>query len=178
MPEDARRVASASISHRIRALPCFADARTVLGYRPVGAEADPGSPFFSTANERLGMLVPLGSAATDEPRWHAVAGVDRSGVPGDPPRAARELAYPVVVIVPGVGFDRTGMRLGRGTGFYDRALAELREAGPVHAIGLAFECQIAACLPSDSWDQRVDLVASEARVWHATAAGGRAAAAP
>lgn len=178
MPEDARRIASASISHRIRALPCFAQARTVLGYRPLGAEADPGSPFFATANDRLGMLVPLGSAATDEPRWVAVAGVDGPDAPRDTPLAAGELAYPAVVIVPGVGFDRTGMRLGRGAGFYDRALAELRAAGPVHAIGLAFECQIAACLPSDSWDQRVDLVASEERVWHAIAAGGRTATAP
>jgi 5-formyltetrahydrofolate cyclo-ligase len=56
------------------------------------------------------------------------------------------------------------VRLGRGQGFYDRVLLDLRRAGRIHVIGLAFECQIVAELPSDSWDQRVDFVASEGRM--------------
>jgi len=78
--------------------------------------------------------------------------------------SARGLAFPVIAIVPGVGFDHCGMRLGRGRGFYDRALTQLRQAGNVHAVGLAFECQIVADLPSDAWDQRVDVVVSDTRV--------------
>jgi 5-formyltetrahydrofolate cyclo-ligase len=69
------------------------------------------------------------------------------------------------------------MRLGRGGGFYDRALGDLRSVGDVHVVGLAFECQIVPVLPSDPWDQRVDVVVSEQRVLHATPAtnGGSAA---
>ena len=160
MSEDVRRAASVSIVQRVRGLGCLAAARTVLSYLPVGAEVDPGWPFADTANDRVRTLVPVGVSASDEPRWVAADHGDRAA-PRDSALVARDLAYPVVALVPGVGFDRAGVRLGRGAGFYDRALAELRDAGPVHAIGLAFECQIVSSLPRDSWDQRVDLIASE-----------------
>src|SRR6187455_2692613 len=48
-------------------------------------------------------------------------------------------------------------RLGHGKGHYDRALAHLREAGPVLAIGIGWESQISdAPLPRDEWDVPLD----------------------
>jgi 5-formyltetrahydrofolate cyclo-ligase len=169
MPEEARRVASAAISHRIRSLSCVAAVRTILGYAPVGAEADPALSFFDPAGHRLTMLVPASGAPSDPPRWVPVDGWPGGVGSG---ASARDLTYPLVVLVPGVGFDHCGMRLGRGAGFYDRALAELRHAGCVHAVGLAFECQIVPLLPSDPWDQRVDFIASEQRLLDPTKATG------
>jgi 5-formyltetrahydrofolate cyclo-ligase len=78
--------------------------------------------------------------------------------------SAAEVRHPVVVVVPGVGFDARGVRLGRGAGFYDRALADLRRAGLVYAVGVAFECQIVPALPAEAWDERVDWVVTEQRV--------------
>jgi 5-formyltetrahydrofolate cyclo-ligase len=75
-----------------------------------------------------------------------------------------DLPYPVVAIVPGVGFDERGVRLGRGLGFYDRALNELRRNGETHVVGVAFEPQIVSQLPYDVWDEAVDVVVSELRV--------------
>ena len=49
---------------------------------------------------------------------------------------------PDVVIVPLVFADRNGTRIGHGKGHYDRALAHLREAGPVFAIGIGWDAQI------------------------------------
>ena len=68
------------------------------------------------------------------------------------------------MLVPGVGFTRAGRRLGRGAGFYDRAIECLRRDGPILVIGLAFDVQVVEDLPIDDWDQAMDIVVSEARV--------------
>lgn len=59
-----------------------------------------------------------------------------------------------VVLMPLVGFDESGNRLGMGGGFYDRALAfkkEQTESKPT-LIGLAHECQKVEKLEADEWD--------------------------
>lgn len=67
-----------------------------------------------------------------------------------------------VVIVPLAGFDRRGGRIGFGKGWYDRFFDALSIKGiyPVR-IGLAFDCQEVPSVPSDPWDQRLDVVVTE-----------------
>ena len=67
-----------------------------------------------------------------------------------------------LVIVPGLGFDEYGNRLGRGRGFYDRFLAHPEFAGT--ACGLAFEEQVCPALPEGPLDRRVDMLVTDARV--------------
>lgn len=43
-----------------------------------------------------------------------------------------------LILVPGVGFDRQGRRLGFGKGYYDRALGPLRGLDPPRRIGICF----------------------------------------
>ncbi len=63
-----------------------------------------------------------------------------------------------VIVVPGVGFDRAGGRLGRGGGYYDRAL---RSAPKVPKIGLCFREQLVKKIPMAKRDVRVDKVISD-----------------
>ncbi|MBV1911543.1 MAG: 5-formyltetrahydrofolate cyclo-ligase [Kangiellaceae bacterium] len=67
-----------------------------------------------------------------------------------------------VVLMPLVGFDLAGNRLGMGGGFYDTTFAHLRnnKNRPLF-IGLAYELQKFATLPSDSWDLPLDGVCTE-----------------
>jgi 5-formyltetrahydrofolate cyclo-ligase len=78
------------------------------------------------------------------------------------PTAARQLD---VVVVPVVGFDRRGNRLGMGAGFYDRALRRrLDPARPwrrPRLIGVAFACQELESIPASSWDVPLDLIVTE-----------------
>lgn len=55
-----------------------------------------------------------------------------------------------VCFLPGLLFDRKGVRLGHGGGYYDRLLAQLPSATPI--IGLAFPWQIVNQLPSEPHD--------------------------
>lgn len=56
------------------------------------------------------------------------------------------------VLVPGVGFDRQGYRLGQGGGFYDRLLDQRPD---LCAIGVGFACQLVAEIPREPHDQPV-----------------------
>ena len=60
---------------------------------------------------------------------------------------------PEVLIVPLVGFDARGYRLGYGGGFYDRTLAGLRARHDVLAVGFAFAAQELPEVPIDQFDQ-------------------------
>lgn len=53
-----------------------------------------------------------------------------------------------LVLVPGLGFDRSGARIGFGRGYYDRALAEIRDDARFTRVGLCFEAFVAA--PGDA----------------------------
>lgn len=56
-----------------------------------------------------------------------------------------------LVVVPGVGFDVEGHRLGRGKGYYDRLLPKVR----AHRIGICFPEQFVFNVPNDPWDVNV-----------------------
>jgi 5-formyltetrahydrofolate cyclo-ligase len=76
-----------------------------------------------------------------------------------------------VLLMPLVGFDAQGNRIGMGKGFYDRALAFRRQhrrvARPL-LVGLAFECQRVEALPARPHDIPLDWLVTEARVRHFT----------
>ncbi len=74
-----------------------------------------------------------------------------------------------LVIVPGLGFDAHGNRLGRGRGFYDRFLAHPEFCGIKCAI--AFEEQLCSEIPSNPLDVNVDMLVTEARILRIQKAG-------
>ena len=70
-----------------------------------------------------------------------------------------------VVLVPVVGYDRRGNRLGMGAGFYDRALRRRLEAGRAwrrpRLVGVAFACQELPEIAASSWDVPLDLIVTD-----------------
>ena len=65
------------------------------------------------------------------------------------------------IIVPGVGFDERGNRIGHGKGYYDNLL---KNSKFIPHIGLAFESQIVKEIPTNSYDFPVDLIITEKRI--------------
>ncbi len=60
------------------------------------------------------------------------------------------------VVVPGLAFDRSLHRLGRGAGYYDRFLSILPNS--VATVGLAFDFQLTECLPTEAHDIRLQQI--------------------
>jgi 5-formyltetrahydrofolate cyclo-ligase len=68
-----------------------------------------------------------------------------------------------LVIVPGVGFSRTGGRMGNGQGYYDRLLANVRPGCPL--IGLCYESQLFDDLIVGPHDVFMDRIVTERAVY-------------
>jgi 5-formyltetrahydrofolate cyclo-ligase len=64
-----------------------------------------------------------------------------------------------LVLVPGVGFDLQGRRLGRGRGFYDRLLADVDGI----KCGVAFEEQVVSEIPVGPRDVRLNFILTPTR---------------
>lgn len=62
------------------------------------------------------------------------------------------------ILVPGLGFDHAGMRLGRGQGFYDRMLLEFSGL----KVGVGYSVQVTEQrLPRDPQDVAMDVIVTE-----------------
>ena len=64
-----------------------------------------------------------------------------------------------LVLVPGVGFDLQGRRLGRGRGFYDRLLADVDGI----KCGIAFDEQVVEEIPAGPQDIRLNVILTPTR---------------
>jgi len=80
---------------------------------------------------------------------------------------ACEMDYPVeLVIMPGLAFDSSGRRLGRGGGYYDKFVAVCRQRAkqrgwePPLLVALSFRVQLVADVPTDDLDQPIDILVS------------------
>lgn len=86
----------------------------------------------------------------------------------------------VIILIPGLSFDKKGNRLGYGGGYYDRYLERILETNHnvieinhnitetnhnITKIGLAFDCQIAEEIPVQPHDQKMDIIVSQSKVW-------------
>lgn len=88
------------------------------------------------------------------------------GVLQPEPIADFDLSEVDAMIIPAQRVGRDGTRLGRGAGYYDRALATVPrhvDGGPLR-IALVFDDEVDTTVPHDGWDQPVDVIVTPARV--------------
>lgn len=88
---------------------------------------------------------------------------NRYGIPEPSTLPIINVAGIDALLMPLVGFDEDGNRLGMGAGFYDRTLAALGPRRPT-LIGIAFEGQRVDHLPADPWDIPLDYVVTERKI--------------
>lgn len=79
------------------------------------------------------------------------------------PPSSGSVVTPNVFLVPGLGFTKSGQRLGRGKGYYDRYLAG--RAGV--RVGICFAEQILDELPTDDLDQEMNFVITDNNIYRA-----------
>src|SRR5690606_24443844 len=90
---------------------------------------------------------------------------NRFGIPEPDPFQNHQLPANLLdtALLPLVGFDRSGARLGMGAGFYDCTFAfkQQKQKGRPYLIGLAHACQEVEKLASASWDIPLHGIASD-----------------
>ncbi len=161
---------STVMQQRILKLEQWRQAQCVLLYAAFRQEADTRLLLENSLTQGRITLLPrcvkgsnaLELAAISNP-GQLVSGA--YGIPEpDPARCPRQTQpVPEIVVLPGVGFDRQGFRLGYGGGYYDRLL-DSGELGTPLRIGLCFDFQLLDTLPTDSWDKPVHAICTEERL--------------
>ncbi len=74
-----------------------------------------------------------------------------------------------LIMVPGVGFDKRGGRMGHGKGYYDKLLEHARPDTPL--VALAFECQLFEEIPVAAHDVFMDKIITEDAVYQGLGRG-------
>lgn len=161
-----QKKAARALYRQLAQHPLFRRARHLALYLPNDGEIDP-RPLLREAQRRgKATYLPVLNA------WPRTRMAFQRLMPGErlvrnrfrieEPRTNKARQRPVwtldLVLMPLVGFDEEGGRLGMGGGFYDRSLAyrsRRKQGQKPTLLGLAHECQKVDRLPLASWDVRL-----------------------
>jgi 5-formyltetrahydrofolate cyclo-ligase len=162
------RVKSADIWERLSVLGEFATASPLLIYISTEAEVDTRGLIQQLLAMGRQVCVPSYNGVTEqyvasELRDFALdLMTGQFGILEPKPEAVRPVAGDRIdaALVPGLAFDETGNRLGRGMGYFDRILREVRGV----KIALAYDFQLLSEVPTEVHDTPVDFIVTEKRV--------------
>ena len=163
-----RELFGQSVAARVLALPEVAVADTIALYVSSQEEV-PTDALLNRLAEEPGRTVLLPAwvgSRWDFVVWRREDGLRpaKYGIPAPSGPAWVPGGKSAVAIVPVVGWGRSGLRVGRGGGHYDRLLGCLRSAVRLWVIGIAYEFQRVLGLSMDEWDEPLDMVVTERRV--------------
>ncbi len=166
----ARIAAAEALAARLRQLPELAGAGRVAGYWAVRGEMPLHALFSPAPGFVYGLPCLAPGKQLQFAPWRPGDPLvqNRYGIP-EPDLAPEARWLPAdldIVLVPLLGFDRHGTRLGAGGGYYDRSFAFLRSvvrpARPL-LIGVGYDFQEVDVLIPERWDVAMDLVVTDAR---------------
>ena len=158
-----QRLAARELYRQLAQHPVFRRARHIAFYLPNDGEIDPRPLMLEAQRRGKATYLPVLNAW---PRTRMVfqrimpnerLSPNRFGIaePAFRPNRQRRIWTLDLVLMPLVGFDEHGGRLGMGGGFYDRSLAYRGRRKNGHKptlLGLAHECQKVDRLPLEPWD--------------------------
>ncbi len=160
--ETAARALAAALADRL------AGAGVVAAYVPTAEEPGHGHLVEALADRVDRLLLPVVPPRGRELSWAEHDGgfaPGRFGLlePTAPPQPAVALGRADVVVVPALAVGRDGTRLGRGGGYYDRALAWARPDAVLVAV--LFDGELLDAVPAGEHDRRVSAVVTPSAGW-------------
>ena len=159
---------SAQACELLRKQPIWQNAKSILFYAPLANEPDIWPLLVEALNANK--IVALPGFETEENSYVARQITDlendlERGQFGirEPRSDCQEVLLNRLdlTLVPGVGFDFMGRRLGRGKGFYDRLLAQISGT----TCGVGFDEQIVETIPTEPHDVHLNCILTPTR-WH------------
>jgi 5-formyltetrahydrofolate cyclo-ligase len=168
LPPPVRAGYNVEITKRLLQLPAYHRAKVILGYMNFGSEYASEQWILQVLSSGKRLLLPKVNKDTNLLDLYWVNDPNsqlQSGLWGirepiiercEPLREINEVEF---VLLPGVAFSPNGARLGYGGGFYDRLL----EYAPLSMarVAAAFGVQIAAQIPQDRTDIKVEIIVTE-----------------
>ena len=169
LPESACEARSRKIVERVLDLDQLGTASVVLAFASIGNEVRT-SAFIDAcleADKRVGLPRVVGNDLVLHEIVSATALVPGAFSVPEPPADGRVIAEDEVdfALVPALGVDPRGHRIGYGGGYYDRLLPRLA-SGTTCAV--VYDFQLIAEVPNLAFDATVDLIVTDERVLHAS----------
>lgn len=163
-PVEVRQQADLAIRAALAALVAEIDAETVCAYRPMTGE--PGGARLPDLPGVSRVLLPVLRPDLDLD-WAAypaplVAGRYGLAEPDGPRLGVDAIAGADLVVAPGLAVSADGVRLGRGGGSYDRALARVSPSALV--VVPLYDGELVDRLPAEPHDRPVDAVVTPSGV--------------
>jgi 5-formyltetrahydrofolate cyclo-ligase len=144
----------------------YKSASTIGAYFPIGSEVRTEHIISTALNNQKVVLLP--KTGPDKMAFFRIFQADfsenkliegRFGILEPPGSSCGVRENIDLLIVPGVGFDKYGYRIGYGKGYYDRFI---KENDFRFSIGIGFQFQVLdSRLPHSGFDQRLDAIATE-----------------
>lgn len=169
LPQQEREQKSAEIIGHLRNLDVVKNAAMIMLYVEMGAEVITQPLIRSLLKEKKRVVLPycvdngmreLRGAEIADPENDIIIGKHSVPEPREELRKHFFKSDLEAVICPVVAFDPQGGRLGRGKGYYDTFLREIR--GKIPLIGIAFDCQMMKeSIPFEYHDVPMDTVVTE-----------------
>jgi 5-formyltetrahydrofolate cyclo-ligase len=157
---------SASARDLLRSQTVWQQAGAILFYSPMVGELDLSPLLDETLQAGKKAALPGFVNETGTYQAFEISHLTRDCAPGKfgivepgahcPPISLKHLD---LVLAPGLGFDVSGRRLGRGQGFYDRLLAGIAGA----KCGVAFDLQVVAQIPAAGHDVSMNFILTPTR---------------
>ena len=167
LPAPMRMAAAEAVAARLQSHPSFARPGYVAGYWAMGGELPLHVLQLRLRPDQIWCLPCLkddGSLRFAPWRSGDALVSNRFGIP-EPDLAPASLLDPSqmsLVLLPLLGFDRDGNRLGMGGGFYDRSFAfRRRQPAPPLLLGVGYAFQELPGLAPESWDVPLDGIVTE-----------------
>ncbi len=147
----------------VLSLPAWKNSQTVCLYASFAGELPTQSLLIATLQSGKKLLLPRVNP-NHQPSLHVVDDLSKLTLSPlgifEPSETAPRMS-PLSVdffLVPGIAFDRHGNRLGHGSGFYDRLLAEIKS--DAFCLGYAHNFQLVPSIPHEAHDKKVHAIAT------------------
>ena len=153
--------AEAAARHFLAEVP-LGKADVVAGYWPIRDELDVRTVLARLMDRGQPVCLPivLGDDRPLELRlWEQGTPLYEAGFGTLAPSELAPQVEPDVILMPLVGFDKHGTRLGYGGGYYDRTLERLSKRPRL--VGLAFAVQELDAIPREPHDIPLDIIVTE-----------------
>jgi len=162
-----RQAAERALRDTLLGLPETGMAGTIAAYLSVSTEPETAALVFALWKRGSYVLLPV-MLTDNDLDWASYEGPDslRPGPhgllePAEPRRGTEAIRSADLIIVPALAADRSGNRLGRGGGCYDRALSRVGPSVPT--IALLYDHELLDEVPAGPLDQRVRAIAQPKR---------------
>lgn len=172
-----RHKKSQAVTELLLQLQHFQKAQVIHLYLSYATEVETGSLFSLARRGKKRIIVPVMDVNSKSLRFSELNMLSSDilekgpfGIRQPYPEFQKEVDPAIIDlwIVPGLGFDPQGNRMGYGGGYYDRAL----QGRKTTVVGLAFERQILPHLPLEATDVPVDYIITEKRTIVCSNKGG------